>query len=197
MFIVLQFVQSLEMFRLLGVSKVFVYKTSCSSKTQRVLNYYTRKGKVEQNHDAFSVCSIQDVLCKFHTERSKQPNLAFLLTDFLPAPFVYWWSDRKLLRMTTVSPYKPFFKQETAAVRRLFHFLMETKTNLHLTEDFHSEMIFFPSWAETRILFYDHVASTICAHLLTCYSSLSITHKTHFLSLKWVRSDKTQPTQRI
>ncbi|XP_027855133.1 beta-1,4-galactosyltransferase galt-1-like isoform X1 [Xiphophorus couchianus] len=44
---VLQFVQSLEMFRLLGVSKVFVYKTSCSSKTQSVLNYYTRKGIIE------------------------------------------------------------------------------------------------------------------------------------------------------
>ncbi|XP_043975920.1 uncharacterized protein LOC122832845 isoform X1 [Gambusia affinis] len=44
---VLQLVQSLEMFRLLGVSKVFVYKTNCSAKTQRVLNYYTRKGFLE------------------------------------------------------------------------------------------------------------------------------------------------------
>uniref|UniRef100_A0A3B3WW15 Glycosyltransferase family 92 protein n=1 Tax=Poecilia mexicana TaxID=48701 RepID=A0A3B3WW15_9TELE len=44
---VLQFVQSLEMFQFLGVSKVFVYKTSCSAKTQRVLNYYTRKGILE------------------------------------------------------------------------------------------------------------------------------------------------------
>ncbi|XP_054884967.1 uncharacterized protein LOC129359395 isoform X2 [Poeciliopsis prolifica] len=44
---VLQFVQSLEMLRFLGVSKVFVYKTSCSAKTQRVLNYYTRKGILE------------------------------------------------------------------------------------------------------------------------------------------------------
>ncbi|XP_008424919.1 galactan beta-1,4-galactosyltransferase GALS3-like [Poecilia reticulata] len=44
---VLQFVQSLEMFRFLGVSKVFVYKTSCSDETQRVLNFYTRKGVLE------------------------------------------------------------------------------------------------------------------------------------------------------
>ncbi|KAM9852929.1 uncharacterized protein ACBR49_003804 [Aulostomus maculatus] len=44
---VLQLVQSLEMFQLLGVSRVVVYKTSCNPETQRLLDYYTQKGLVE------------------------------------------------------------------------------------------------------------------------------------------------------
>ncbi|XP_070762411.1 uncharacterized protein [Enoplosus armatus] len=44
---VLQLVQSLEMMQLLGVNRVAVYKTSCSPDTQRILDYYTRKGLVE------------------------------------------------------------------------------------------------------------------------------------------------------
>ncbi|KAM4743293.1 glycosyltransferase family 92 protein F13G3.3-like isoform 2-T2 [Anableps anableps] len=44
---ILQLVQSLEMYRLLGVSKVVVYKTNCSTETQRILNYYTKKGILE------------------------------------------------------------------------------------------------------------------------------------------------------
>ncbi|XP_061575892.1 uncharacterized protein si:zfos-464b6.2 [Cololabis saira] len=44
---VLQLVQSLEMLQLLGVNRVVVYKTNCSSETQRILDYYARKGLVE------------------------------------------------------------------------------------------------------------------------------------------------------
>ncbi|XP_022594108.1 uncharacterized protein LOC111216770 isoform X2 [Seriola dumerili] len=44
---VLQLVQSLEMLQLLGVNRVVIYKTSCSPKIQRILDYYTRKGLVE------------------------------------------------------------------------------------------------------------------------------------------------------
>ncbi|KAM3615808.1 uncharacterized protein V6R79_008209 [Siganus canaliculatus] len=44
---VLQLVQSLETMKLLGVNRVVVYRTSCSQETQRVLDYYTRKGLVE------------------------------------------------------------------------------------------------------------------------------------------------------
>ncbi|XP_041851072.1 uncharacterized protein LOC121646237 [Melanotaenia boesemani] len=44
---VLQLVQSLEMFQLLGVNKVVVYKTSCSAETQLILDYYTHKGLLE------------------------------------------------------------------------------------------------------------------------------------------------------
>ncbi|XP_015242484.1 PREDICTED: uncharacterized protein LOC107092495 [Cyprinodon variegatus] len=45
---VLQLVQSFEMLQLLGVNKVFVYKTNCSRETQRVLDYYSnKKGFVE------------------------------------------------------------------------------------------------------------------------------------------------------
>ncbi|XP_044209520.1 uncharacterized protein si:zfos-464b6.2 isoform X1 [Thunnus albacares] len=44
---VLQMVQSLEMMRLLGVDRVVVYKSSCSPETQRVLDYYTKKGLIE------------------------------------------------------------------------------------------------------------------------------------------------------
>ena len=39
-------VQSLEMMRLLGVDRVVIYKSSCSPETQRVLDYYTKKGGV-------------------------------------------------------------------------------------------------------------------------------------------------------
>ncbi|XP_068172617.1 uncharacterized protein [Antennarius striatus] len=44
---VLQLVQSLEMLKLLGVNKVAIYKTNCSSETQRILDYYTKQGFVE------------------------------------------------------------------------------------------------------------------------------------------------------
>ncbi|XP_038140774.1 uncharacterized protein LOC119783362 isoform X1 [Cyprinodon tularosa] len=45
---VLQLVQSFEMLQLLGVNKVFVYKTNCSRETQSVLDYYSnKKGFVE------------------------------------------------------------------------------------------------------------------------------------------------------
>ncbi|CAK6984038.1 uncharacterized protein LOC128359976 [Scomber scombrus] len=44
---VLQLVQSLEMMQLLGVDRVVIYKSDCSPETQRVLDYYTRKGLVE------------------------------------------------------------------------------------------------------------------------------------------------------
>ncbi|XP_034024948.1 uncharacterized protein LOC117509385 isoform X1 [Thalassophryne amazonica] len=44
---VLQLVQSLEVLRILGVSRVVVYKTSCSPETQRLLDYYTNTGFVE------------------------------------------------------------------------------------------------------------------------------------------------------
>lgn len=44
---VLQFVQSLEMFKLLGVSKVFVYNSSHSDEMQRVLDYYNETAFLE------------------------------------------------------------------------------------------------------------------------------------------------------
>ncbi|XP_061576572.1 uncharacterized protein LOC133442580 [Cololabis saira] len=44
---VLQLVQSFEMFQILGVNRVVVYKTNCSVETQRVLDYYTKKGFIE------------------------------------------------------------------------------------------------------------------------------------------------------
>ncbi|XP_026229563.1 uncharacterized protein LOC113171423 isoform X2 [Anabas testudineus] len=44
---VLQLVQSLEMFQILGVNKVGIYLTSSSPETQHVLDVYTRKGLVE------------------------------------------------------------------------------------------------------------------------------------------------------
>ncbi|XP_038549429.1 uncharacterized protein LOC119883035 [Micropterus salmoides] len=44
---VLQLVQSLEMVQLLGVNRVAIYKTNCSSEAQRILDYYTHKGLVE------------------------------------------------------------------------------------------------------------------------------------------------------
>nr|XP_054599335.1 uncharacterized protein LOC107379849 isoform X1 [Nothobranchius furzeri] len=44
----LQLVQSLEMFKILGVNRVVVYKTNCSMETQRALNYYAQTGFVEE-----------------------------------------------------------------------------------------------------------------------------------------------------
>ncbi|XP_039620412.1 uncharacterized protein LOC120536101 isoform X2 [Polypterus senegalus] len=41
---VLQLVLSIEMYRLLGADKVFIYKTNCSSMVQKVLDYYTAEG---------------------------------------------------------------------------------------------------------------------------------------------------------
>ncbi|XP_070614795.1 uncharacterized protein [Erythrolamprus reginae] len=43
----LQFVQSMELYRLLGVQKVTIYKNSCSSLMEKVLNYYISLGIVE------------------------------------------------------------------------------------------------------------------------------------------------------
>ncbi|CAG6008499.1 unnamed protein product [Menidia menidia] len=40
-------VQSLEMLQLLGVDRVVVYNSSCSPQTQKVLEYYTKKGLME------------------------------------------------------------------------------------------------------------------------------------------------------
>uniref|UniRef100_UPI003AAFC590 uncharacterized protein n=1 Tax=Centroberyx gerrardi TaxID=166262 RepID=UPI003AAFC590 len=44
---VLQLVQSMEVLKLLGVSRVVVYKTSCSPDTQRLLDYYIHTGFME------------------------------------------------------------------------------------------------------------------------------------------------------
>ncbi|XP_053176262.1 uncharacterized protein LOC128359974 [Scomber japonicus] len=44
---VLQLVQSLEMMQLLGVGRVAIYKRDCSPETQRVLDYYTKKGDIQ------------------------------------------------------------------------------------------------------------------------------------------------------
>ncbi|XP_058606602.1 uncharacterized protein si:zfos-464b6.2 isoform X2 [Onychostoma macrolepis] len=44
---VLNLVQSMEMFRLLGAQRVVIYKTNCDSDTQKVLDYYENKGFVE------------------------------------------------------------------------------------------------------------------------------------------------------
>ncbi|XP_039620404.1 uncharacterized protein LOC120536097 [Polypterus senegalus] len=44
---VLQLIQSLEMYRLLGAGKVVIYKTSCSDQVQEVLDYYTKEGFVQ------------------------------------------------------------------------------------------------------------------------------------------------------
>ncbi|XP_047678144.1 uncharacterized protein LOC113633961 isoform X2 [Tachysurus fulvidraco] len=44
---VLLLVQAMEMFRILGVQKVAIYKTSCNNDTQKVLDYYVRKNFVE------------------------------------------------------------------------------------------------------------------------------------------------------
>ncbi|KAM4627704.1 uncharacterized protein ACJ7VT_002659 [Polymixia lowei] len=42
----LQLVQSIEMLQILGVTRVVVYKTSCSPDIQRLLDYYTHTGGV-------------------------------------------------------------------------------------------------------------------------------------------------------
>ncbi|KAL1256410.1 hypothetical protein QQF64_011955 [Cirrhinus molitorella] len=44
---VLNLVQSMEMFRLLGAQRVVIYKTNCDSDTQKVLDYYEKRGFVE------------------------------------------------------------------------------------------------------------------------------------------------------
>ncbi|CAM4576124.1 unnamed protein product [Leuciscus chuanchicus] len=44
---VLGLVQAMEMFRLLGAQRVVIYKTSCDSDTQKVLDYYVKRGFVE------------------------------------------------------------------------------------------------------------------------------------------------------
>lgn len=44
---VLQFVQSMEMYKLLGVQKVVIYKTSCSPSMEKVLEFYVAEGTVE------------------------------------------------------------------------------------------------------------------------------------------------------
>ncbi|KAG9328904.1 hypothetical protein JZ751_009377 [Albula glossodonta] len=43
----LQVVQAMEMYRLLGVQRVAIYKNSCSSDVQKALDYYEKKGFVE------------------------------------------------------------------------------------------------------------------------------------------------------
>ncbi|KAK2848324.1 hypothetical protein Q7C36_010006 [Tachysurus vachellii] len=44
---VLELVQAMEMFKILGVQKVAIYKTSCHPVTQKVLDYYVTKNFVE------------------------------------------------------------------------------------------------------------------------------------------------------
>ncbi|XP_029468820.1 beta-1,4-galactosyltransferase galt-1-like [Rhinatrema bivittatum] len=44
---VLQFIQAIEMYKLLGAQKVMIYKTSCSQLIEKVLQYYTSEGTVE------------------------------------------------------------------------------------------------------------------------------------------------------
>ncbi|KAJ6652645.1 hypothetical protein lerEdw1_011240 [Lerista edwardsae] len=44
---VLQFIQSLEMYKLLGVQKVVIYKTSCGPLMENVLEFYVAEGMVE------------------------------------------------------------------------------------------------------------------------------------------------------
>ncbi|ROL52922.1 Beta-1,4-galactosyltransferase galt-1 [Anabarilius grahami] len=44
---VLNLVESMEMFRLLGAQRVAIYKTNCDSDTQKVLDYYVKRGFVE------------------------------------------------------------------------------------------------------------------------------------------------------
>ncbi|KAM9481895.1 uncharacterized protein Hap1MRO34_009535 [Clarias gariepinus] len=44
---VLELVQAMEMFKILGVQKVAIYKTSCDSNVQKVLNYYVKQNFVE------------------------------------------------------------------------------------------------------------------------------------------------------
>lgn len=44
---VLNLIQAMEMFKLLGVQRVAIYKSSCDSDTQKVLDYYVKMGFVE------------------------------------------------------------------------------------------------------------------------------------------------------
>ncbi|XP_043072667.1 uncharacterized protein si:zfos-464b6.2 [Puntigrus tetrazona] len=44
---VLNLVQAMEMFRLLGAQRVAIYKTNCDERTQKVLDYYEKKGFAE------------------------------------------------------------------------------------------------------------------------------------------------------
>nr|XP_056716115.1 uncharacterized protein LOC130486837 [Euleptes europaea] len=44
---VLQFVQSMEMYKILGVDRVVIYKTSCSPLMEKVLDFYIAEGIVE------------------------------------------------------------------------------------------------------------------------------------------------------
>ncbi|XP_053355963.1 uncharacterized protein LOC128527554 [Clarias gariepinus] len=44
---VLELVQAMEMFKILGVQKVAIYKTSCDSNVQKVLDYYVKQKFVE------------------------------------------------------------------------------------------------------------------------------------------------------
>ncbi|XP_010075062.1 PREDICTED: uncharacterized protein LOC104464128, partial [Pterocles gutturalis] len=44
---VLQFIQSVEMYKILGVQKVVIYKNSCSHLMEKVLKFYMEEGTVE------------------------------------------------------------------------------------------------------------------------------------------------------
>ncbi|KAM4663356.1 beta-1,4-galactosyltransferase galt-1-like [Discoglossus pictus] len=44
---ILQFIQSIEMYKLLGAQKVTIYKNSCSEAMEKVLEYYIKEGVVE------------------------------------------------------------------------------------------------------------------------------------------------------
>ncbi|XP_044124979.1 uncharacterized protein LOC122919855 [Bufo gargarizans] len=44
---ILQFIQAIEMYRLLGAQKVVIYKNGCSKAMGRVLDYYVSKGVIE------------------------------------------------------------------------------------------------------------------------------------------------------
>ncbi|XP_060107097.1 uncharacterized protein LOC132580362 [Heteronotia binoei] len=44
---VLQFIQSMEMYKLLGMQRVVIYKNSCSQLMEKVLEFYTAEGTVE------------------------------------------------------------------------------------------------------------------------------------------------------
>ncbi|KAJ6652643.1 hypothetical protein lerEdw1_011238 [Lerista edwardsae] len=44
---ILQFLQSMEMYKILGVDKVVIYKTGCSQLMEKVLDFYVAEGTVE------------------------------------------------------------------------------------------------------------------------------------------------------
>ncbi|XP_066466977.1 beta-1,4-galactosyltransferase galt-1-like [Tiliqua scincoides] len=44
---ILQFIQSMEMYKILGVDKVVIYKNSCSQLMEKVLDFYVTEGTVE------------------------------------------------------------------------------------------------------------------------------------------------------